>query len=105
MSADNGIYILKTSLPQNASICGDGFEYRVAYHSAIDNVDWDDEKKEQSDDSNVRIKNAREMWKNCKVFLFEKEALAEAAEQYHSFMKDGGYLEYGISFIEIPKVF
>jgi len=106
MSADNGIYILTTPVALNASNKGDSYEYRVAYHSAIENYLWDDDKKEESNDPDIWIKNARNMWKNCPVFHSRVDALTEADRQYQKFTEDGGYvLEYGISFIHVPRVF
>ena len=100
MSADNGIYILET---------GDHYdnkEYRVAYQMAVDNYLWDNEKNERSNDPDVWIRNAREMWKGCKVFTDSNSAVREAERIYQEFMKDDlAILEYGIVFIEVPRHF
>ena len=106
MSSDNGVYLLKSP-----SEVLNHDEYRVAHLQNIENVDivdWDagegfDNPKEvkYTDNPDIRIKNAREMWKNCKVFSSEEEALVEAKK-----MLDEIYIcEYGICFIEIPRVF
>jgi len=106
VSSDNGLYILVTEVPEFSSMRGDGKEYRVAYHMAVENYQWDDNKKDYSNDPDTLIKNAREMWKDAKVLHTRKEALLEADRQYQEFMKDDfAILEYGISFIEIPRSF
>ncbi len=100
MSADNGVYILKTKgNPRrlNSNI----HEYRVAHLQAIDNIDWDDKLGKPSRDHDVQIVNAREMWKGCKVFTDAKEALDEALK----IDRECVYVEYGICEIEIPRRF
>ena len=89
MGADNGIYILQTNGP----------EFRVSELQAIENVYWDDEK--ESDDPDVWIKNAREMWAYASVFTDEGEALKEAMRHLESMC----ICEYGISKIKIPRRF
>ena len=101
MSADNGLYILETNK-------GAGKEYRVAYHMAVENYEWDDDKIEMSNDPDIWIKNARDMWKDCKVFTDRDKALQEADRQYQNLMGDPdgmAFLEYGISFIVVPREF
>lgn len=105
MSADNGIYILKTPVSDFAAIKGDGFEYRVSYHSAVENYCWDDMHHCDSNDPNIQIINAQKMWKDCIVYHNLDDAMKEAARQYTEWCRDGMYLEYGISVIEIPKIF
>ena len=98
MSADNGIYILETEGP----------EYRVAHLSAVENYLWDEEIKEM-DYGNMdnAIKNAREMWHDQTVHLDKASALAEAAKMEEEIYADDycPILEYGISFIRIPRRF
>lgn len=94
MSADNTIAILTT--PK-----GKGFEYRVAHQMAIENYKWDYKKKEYTDNPKVQIKNAREMWKDCRVINDEAEAFTEAKRIYD----EVGYTEYGIQFINIDVEF
>ena len=106
VSADNGVYILRTRK-------GTGFEYRVRELQAVENVDWDhnkwnDEYKRlgnYTDDDDVRIMNAREMWANVPVFALEDEAFDEAKRLYDETMADYGILEYGVAFIEIDREF
>jgi hypothetical protein len=91
MSADNGIYILKTEGP----------EYRVAHLQAVENVNWDHSKNDYTDDPDVMIQNAREMWSPCQPFNSEAEALKIAS---HMLQREF-ICEYGICSIEIPRVF
>ena len=57
MSADNGIYILET----------DGPEYRVREIGAIENLNWDERKGQETSNDNVILQNARAMWRDCRV--------------------------------------
>jgi hypothetical protein len=101
VSADNGIYTIKT--PK-----GDGFEFRVAHMQNFEQIEWSDIEPNPNGgvgwytpDPDVLIKNAREMFKDAPVFTIEKEALEEA------YRLDGqtSYSEYGICFLEIPREF
>ncbi len=94
MSSDNVIAILTT-------LKGDGHEYRVAHLQAVENYQWDDKKKDYTNNPKIQIKNAREMWGSCKVITNEEEAMQEAVKLY----KEIGYTEYGISFINIDAKF
>ena len=98
MSADNGVYILETKGP----------EYRVAHLQAVDNVyySWstaDDgtTNGDEVDDQDIWIMNAREMWFGAPVFTDEDEAWRAARELHDKI----DYTEYGISKIEIDRVF
>ena len=97
MSADNGIYILETKHPKNPN----KYEYRVAHLQAVDNVDWDENLKKYTDDPDIIIKNARNMWGGCHVFTSKTKALEAAAK----IEQETTILEYGISFIRIDRVF
>lgn len=94
MSSDNTVAILKT--PK-----GNNFEYRVAHQMAIENYQWDDAKGDYTDDPQVQIKNAREMWRDCPVFTTSDDALIEAKAIYDQVV----WTEYGISFIIIDAEF
>ena len=94
MSADNGIYILRT-------LKGDDFEYRVAHLQGIENLEWDEVGGGYTDNQDVHIKNARRMWSDCEVFAHETEALAFALKME----KCLDILEYGISSIDIDREF
>jgi hypothetical protein len=109
MSADNGIYILTTPI-------GPYKEYRVAHLGAIDNLDWDHEKNKSCLEVNeprnrfetvedyrnrVRIINAKDMFKNAKMFRVREEADAYAKQLF----EDLTICEYGICQIEIPLTF
>ena len=94
MSADNGIYILKT-------VKGEGFEYRVAHLQAVENMDWDDKTGEHTIDPDVSIRNARDMWKDCSVWKSDKDATNFAQGMEYAI----GYVEYGTCVIEIDREF
>lgn len=100
ISADNGIYILQTKK-------GDGFEYRVAHLQAVENYRWDDDKHTDSDDPQIQIKNAREMWGECEVIVDRTSALQVADAMAQKILDDEfcPILEYGISFIKIDAEF
>lgn len=95
MSADNGVYILETK-DKNG-----GKEYRVAYHMAVENYMWDHNLNRYTEDSDILIANAREMWDGAKVHQEKTDALAEAA----SIAESIGFLEYGIQFVKIERIF
>jgi len=91
MSADNGIYVLQT----------DGPEFRVQHCQAIENINWDVDAKDYTEDEDVTIVNARELFKGAPVFTDEGEALkfaSKCSKEYH-------ILEYGIQPIKIGKKF
>jgi hypothetical protein len=96
MSADNGIYILKTD-------CDDGHEYRVAHLQAVENYLWDNARECESDNPDIHIANARKMWDDSDVYSSEGEALKRAVEIEEKL--DLWVLEYGISQIRIPRKF
>ena len=98
MSADNGVYILET-----VRLTRNGYqpEYRVAHLGAIDNIEYDENIKDYTDDDNIRIVNAREMFSSSHVFADRDEAAAYA-ESLHSEL---GWTEYGICFITIDREF
>lgn len=104
MSADNGIYILETS----------GSEFRVSMLQAVENYMWDDNLQQPdksycggySNNPDIQIVNAREMWKDCKVYSNSEDAMTEAKIIYDEIMSsDFPILEYGISFIKIDRKF
>jgi len=122
VSADNGIYILETEGPEfrvahlmaveninfdenapepmqppgNNSI----YEYRPedAAHCAWQEAN---QKRYDSQDPDVLIKNAREMWAGSPVFTSKSFAFMYADE----ISKKYTILEYGISTIKIPRKF
>lgn len=91
MSADNGVYVLETEGP----------EYRVAHLQAVENLSWDKSKEDYTDDPEVHISNAREMWANTPVFTSKEKAVKYASEV----AEDYPYLEYGIQILKVPKKF
>lgn len=83
MSADNGIYILRSPIRTGH------FEYRVAHLQAIENIDYD---------------RAHEIlyFGKCQVFHNRDAAWKEALKIYDSI---DGVLEYGISQIDSDHPF
>jgi hypothetical protein len=95
MSADNGVYILETKGV-------DGYEYRVSYVSAIDNIEYKPDYGRFNKEWLIRI------FGKSVVYTNEIEALKDAMEIKKSIEKFGNYVEYGIcnidaSDIEFPK--
>lgn len=81
MSADNGIYILKTN----------GGKFRVAEACAIDNLDW----YKKNDPYNLGV-YLRDVFGDSPVFSEEKVAVDFAFE-----MSKHGWTEYGICHINL----
>ena len=108
MSADNGVYILRTLVDENDT--SKGYEYRVTEMQAVENIFWDSEVfgkngwGQESNNPEVHIRNARKMWTG-KMYLDERDALVRADELAQEILSSFGILEYGISTIEINKKF
>lgn len=101
MSADDGIYILRT-LGKDGIIA---YEYRVSHLQAVENVSWDIIKGDYTEDQDVMIANAREMWNSYPVFQNDIDALAEAKRLHDEITDEIGYTEYGICYIYIERQF
>lgn len=91
MSADNGIYILETQVPE-----GEGREYRVAHAGAIENICYDVETWKHKQGFVPQV--AFQYFGACQVFSAHEEALAYAEEME----KEYPILEYGVSFLSHP---
>lgn len=91
MSADNGVYILKTINPKG------GYEFRVAHLQAVDNVGWDDNLRRMTDDPIVQIHNAHEMWGHSHVWDTREDAFRIAEK----ILEDLDVCEYGIQILTI----
>jgi hypothetical protein len=91
MSADNGVYILKTINPKG------GYEFRVEHLQAVDNVGWDDNLRRMTDDPIVQIHNAHEMWGHSHVWGTREDAFRIAEK----ILEDLDVCEYGIQTITI----
>lgn len=89
MSADNGVYILKTKIPGYPGT----YAYRVRELSAIDNLEYATDYGYKNGTKETMLKNAKEMWKGCQVFFTEEEALVVANQIY----LECDICEYGIS--------
>jgi len=101
MSADNGIYILKTPRHEDKHeqiLDGNIFEYRVAHAQAIENIYWE---YEDGNPEEIII-----YFGGCEI-MKEKEAHEEAFRLEHKIISDPicPILEYGISTIELPHSF
>jgi hypothetical protein len=98
MSADNGIYILRTNLSENL------YEYRVAHAQAIENIFWDDERDEIGDKLNPQI--TKDYFGFSQVFHSKDDALKEASKLYENMMQsDFPVVEYGIQTLYIEQEF
>ena len=96
MSADNGIYVLRTLRAD-----GEGHEYRVADLQAVENYRYDRKEHRDTENPDVWIANAREMWDHFWVLPTEDLAMRQASKM----ADDCTFLGYGISMISIDRVF
>ena len=87
MSADNGIYILKSPDPQNP----DKFVWRVANAQAIENLDYGDVPE--------KLKYIGYVFGKSEVYTDEDAAIKVAIEMVKSC-----YTEYGMNFVEVDFV-
>ncbi|MBA4075658.1 MAG: hypothetical protein C0508_11510 [Cyanobacteria bacterium PR.023] len=92
MSADNGVYILKTR-----SQSGHSPEYRIGYASAIDNITQLDRREAD--------KFTRAVFGQSMVMNTYKGALSVAKGIHYDLVKSGVYIEYGVVLIELSKQF
>lgn len=100
MSADNGIYVLKTRIPAEAAfdlkadrIIKD-FEYRVIHAQAIENISYNLETGECQPD--FIPEEAYRYFSESPVFFDESEAFHYA----HTEAKDCAILEYGVCLLD-----
>jgi len=95
MSADNGIYILKTPIVEGETGI---FEYRVRHAQAIDNITY--ERKDGNPEYVVQY------FGDSEVFVNVEGARHKAWEMYNGVMKSCfPVVEYGICEIELPHSF
>lgn len=92
MSADNGIYILRSPI---SDIHTGEYEYRVAHAMAIENITY---RPDRGDFNTLAIK---QYFAKCQIFRDRTEALVEADRSAQKCM----ILEYGIQFIHISFPF
>ncbi len=92
MSADNGIYILKTAAQE-----GGGYEYRVTHAQAIENIYYDVSSGEQWEHFIPEI--AFQYFGECQVFTDDREALLYAHRQAEEYP----VLEYGVCVLDHPE--
>lgn len=94
MSADNGIYILKSPNFETGYT-----EYRVTYASAIENIYY------RSNYGDFNSEALQEYFGNCNVLDSEIAAFAKAKEINGDLEKEGLYTEYGIQTIKMTNEF
>lgn len=101
MSADTGIYLLKS--PKDNGV---DFEYRVILAQAIDNIYWNDEKKDYNSNNEPYATHLIEYFGKCEV-LTEKEAHVKAFEMAKEVENDEfcPFTEHGINIISLSKSF
>lgn len=94
MSADNGIYILKS--PK-----GKGFEFRVIHAQAIENINYEPDK------GGFNTEQIKRYFDSAQVFSDEDQAWRKARDMAKEITSDEFcfILEYGISSISIPFEF
>lgn len=94
MSADNGIYILKS--PK-----GDGFEFRIIHAQAIENIEY------EPDREGYNTQELKRYFGKAKVFDNKEGAWKLAFEIEQDILSDDfcPILEYGISSISLPFEF
>jgi hypothetical protein len=90
MSADNGIYILKTPNFKTGHT-----EFRVSHCQAIENIDYPGEE----------VKYIKMYFGKSKIYKSQIEALTEAQRIYDKLEEDGFIIEYGIQTIELNREF
>ena len=96
MSADNGIYILKTKAVE--PLIDSDFEYRVIHAQAIDNIYWDQEELDYREDSQFAPEIAFQYFGEAPVFRTHGGAWGEACD----LNEDHSYSEYGICSLDHP---
>lgn len=97
MSADNGIYILKTVRTRKQGVITESYPvYRVAHAGAIDNFDWYE--KVQPYNLGAYMKD---IWGSSPVYKDKQEALTYASQ----IEMEVSILEYGIRSINTDYIF
>jgi len=98
MSADNGIYVLKTPVTEGAN----KFEYRVIHAQAIENLNWEEKKPGEGNPKEiVRYYFGTTVYNNA------EKALEVAEEMANEILNDDfcPILEYGICVLPFPHSF
>ena len=101
MSADNGVYLLKTPKDKDDT---NSFEFRVRHAQAIENIFWHPDINDYSEDANPEILMG--YFEKCEV-LTEEDARQKAFEMEQEILNDDfcPILEYGIRTIELEHSF
>ena len=101
MSVDNCVVILQT--PKVNDI---GYEFRITQAQAIDNIYWNDETKDYTNEDG-NPKQVISYFGKCEVFTDIQKAWAKAQIESRKVLEDDfcPILEYGIQFIRLPHPF
>lgn len=91
MSADNGVYILKSPVHPDLG----EFEYRVSYAMAVENINYKPNRE------GFNTEELKKYFGKCSVFYNRTEAIVFADE----IAQTCEILEYGIQSISLPFVF
>lgn len=91
MSANNGVYILKSPVHPDADV----FEYRVVHAMSIENI------TNEPDTKGFNTEQLRRYFSKCVVFHNKTMALCVADEV----VQECGFVEYGIQSISLPFCF
>lgn len=100
MSADNGIYVIKTKRTAKEGPKGhwtngkENFVYRIAHAQAIDNLDYYIKKQPYNLGAYMVS-----VWGESEVFTDESAAMISA----HKLAKSVGYTEYGVNQIDLSE--
>jgi hypothetical protein len=106
MSADNGVYVLRTFSNyvregKAVRFVKEKFpEWRVAYASAIENFDF----YENHQPENIGAYLVQ-VWKDSEVYESEAAAMLAANEIANAIKAAGEYLEYGVNLINTDYTF
>ena len=92
MSADNGVYILRTTTPKKCV-----FEYRVAHLQAIENISSN--KLESKKWASV----VKDYFGNSMVYSTREGAWEKAGKIYDTIVNGGDICEYGIVEIHVNR--
>ncbi len=94
MSADNGIYVLKTPVRAGE---GNGFEYRIAEAQAIENA--------HDCDRAVRERYISSVFGSSWVLHSSRRAQHVARLLHRDLVASGGYTEYGVVVVKLNEPF
>lgn len=104
MSADNGVYVLVSRGRKTQH--GHKKEYRVIHAQAIENIEWSPDYPVGSGEMLLNREYVLSYFGEARVFTDRRVAEGYAQRIYDEWVKDFGYVEYGIvwfdEFAHIP---